>query len=97
MVLYKVVDLTAALAEERRRICRPRTYNKRQRKALLTLLDLFEAGEFGKCEEMMADEEVFPYDTVKGYSESEHIAEFVYRTLHEMRVCTYIQMKKVRL
>ncbi len=65
MKLFKLIELD--MERERSRIKTPRLYNKRQRKYLLLLCDLFEAGEWQKCLDLVNDRTAFPRD------EREHI------------------------
>jgi len=75
MILFKRIEVD--LDAERKRIdCVYRgkpVYNKRQRKVLHTLVNLFEQGKFQKCLNHINDKKAFPRNPTKEYSEREHI------------------------
>ena len=48
-------------------------YNKRQRKVLLKLVDLFDAGDWQACLDWVNDKKNFPYNEKEEYDEKEHI------------------------
>ena len=69
LIVFKSIEVD--IEGERQRI--KRVYNKWQQKALLTLCDLFEAGEWRACLKHVNDKKAFPYNTQGHYDEKEHI------------------------
>jgi hypothetical protein len=87
MKLFKLIELDTK--PERKRINKPGVYNKRQRKSLNALLDLFEAEKFQECLDFINDEKNFPYNTKRGYSEKEHIGLDIADVLIDMSKYNY--------
>jgi hypothetical protein len=86
MVLFKRIDVD--LNAERKRIDKAK-YNKRQRKALIKLVDLFEVGKFQECLDHVNDDKAFPRHPTKGYSEREHIGMEISDILHDVAHYNY--------
>ena len=86
MILFK--KLSFCEKAERKRINTPGVYNKRQKKALLTLLDLFVAGKFQECASFM-NKKNFPYTVREEYPELEHVCPEMYRMLQDMTHYNY--------
>lgn len=82
MKIFKAIEID--LDAERERIKRPRLYNKRQRAALIELYNLFEAGEWQKCLDLVNDVTMFPYNDREEYYETEHICSAVSNTLMDL-------------
>lgn len=82
MNIYKLIEID--MVAERARINHKGTYNKRQRKALLTLCDLFEAGEWQKCLDFVNDKKNFPRNERYEYPEQEHISPEMSRVLEAL-------------
>lgn len=68
MKVFKLIEID--LEKERARI-RSAKYNKRQRRALHTLCNLFEKGEWQKCLDHI--HKAFPENKAGEYPETEHI------------------------
>lgn len=81
MVLFKRVEID--LDAERKRINKA-SYNERQRKALLKLVDLFEQGKFQECLTHINNAKAFPYNSRGEYCEREHIGIEIGDVLREM-------------
>lgn len=92
MVLFKRVDID--LEKERARIAKA-GFNKRQRKALTTLVDLFEQGKFQECLDHIRDDKNFPRHPVKEYSEREHIGIEIGDALHDMAYSNYYTREEI--
>lgn len=87
MVLFKRIEID--IEGERKRVNRPRVYNARQRKALNTLIDLFEKGEFQKCLNHVNSKKAFPYNKTQEYDEKEHIGTEISHILHGVAYDNY--------
>jgi undecaprenyl pyrophosphate synthase len=81
VILYKRIEID--LEKERARIAKCK-FSKRQRKALTTLVDLFEQGKFQDCLNHINDDKNFPEHPTKEYSEREHISIEIGDALHNM-------------
>lgn len=68
MIIFKRIEVD--LDRERERIESVK-YNKRQKTALLKLVDLFEQGKWQECLDHI--HKAFPYNNREGYSEKEHV------------------------
>lgn len=93
MTLFKPIEFD--MIAERKRITRPKVYNKRQRQALIKLCDLFEAGEWQACFDYIHDEKAFPYDEKEGYSEKEHISVEMSDILADMPFANYYTREQI--
>lgn len=71
MKIFKLIEID--IEKERGRIDKKGTYNKRQRKVLHGLLDLFVIGEWQKCLDFVNNKKNFPYNKDREYPETEHI------------------------
>lgn len=71
MKLFKLIEID--MVAERNRINYKGRYNAHQRKALLDLCELFEAGEWQKCLDHVNNKKAFPYNKKGEYPEQEHI------------------------
>lgn len=82
MNLFKLIeiDLDTIRADARK----PRKYNQRQRRALLKLYDLFEAGKWKECLKHAQSEKAFPRNKRGEYPEQEHIAIAVINVLQSL-------------
>lgn len=78
MKIFKAIEFN--IAKEREHI--NSHYNKRERKALLKLCDLFEAGEWQKCLDHVNNPKAFPYNKRGEYPEVEHICIPIADILH---------------
>lgn len=87
MTIFKRIEID--LEAERKRINRAGTYNNRQKKVLLKLVDLFEKGEWQKCLYFVNDKRNFPDNEERGYSEKEHIGLDVADILHDVAYNNY--------
>ena len=83
MKLFKLIEID--MEKERAKINAPGTYNKRQRRALLKLCDLFEAGEWQACLDHVNDQTAFPYNRQEGYYETEHVGVRIDGVLHALQ------------
>lgn len=70
MILFKVIEIDMDAARARLDKCK---FNKRQRRALEKLYDLFEAGKWQECLNHANDKKAFPYNERGEYPEVEHI------------------------
>jgi hypothetical protein len=86
MVLFKRVEID--LDKERERI-KKASYNQRQRKALIKLVDLFEQGKFQECLNHVNDYKAFPRNRAGEYDEKEHIGIEIGDLLHSMAYHNY--------
>ena len=86
MTIFKRIDIN--LNKERKRI-NTVDYNKKQKLALLTLVDLFESGDWQACLDFVNNEENFPYNKLGEYPEQEHINVEISRVLHEVAFDNY--------
>lgn len=86
MVLFKRIEIDTNI--ERERINKLGVYNKRQRNALIKLMDLFEAGEWQACLDHINNKKQFPYNRC-GYSEIEHIGVDISDIIHNMAYSNY--------
>jgi hypothetical protein len=82
MTLFQRIDID--LDAERDRITKYGTFNKRQQRALLKLCELFEAGDFQGCLNLINDGVTFPYNSRGEYPESEHIGIEIGNVLHDV-------------
>ena len=82
LTLFKRIDID--IEAERTRINSKGRYNKRQKLALNTLIDLFEKGEFQACLDFINDKKNFPYNTHRHYEEMEHIGTEISGILHDV-------------
>jgi hypothetical protein len=80
-ILFKRIEVD--LATERKRI-HAAHYNKRQRAALLKLIDLFEQGKFQECLNHVRNPKAFPYSKSGEYPEQEHIGIEISHVLVDM-------------
>lgn len=69
MVIFKRIDID--MEKERARV--ERVFEGRQKDALIQLYNLFEAGKWQECLDLVNDEKVFGYDEKGEYPEVEHI------------------------
>lgn len=86
MVLFKRIDFN--LDAELKRIAKAK-YTKRQRNALLKLVDLFEKGQWQECLNHVNDVKAFPYNKKDGYDEKEHIGIEMSDILHGLAYDNY--------
>jgi hypothetical protein len=70
MTLFKRIEID--LEAERARITRT-GYTRKQRAALIKLVDLFEEGKFQECLDHINDKKAFPYNKKYEYPEVEHV------------------------
>ena len=88
MIILKRIEVD--INKERERITRLESedgkpiYNKRQQKALLTLCDLFEKGDWQGCLDHVNNKRAFPYNTRGEYPETEHIGREVAAVLCDL-------------
>ncbi len=92
MKLFKLIEID--LVKERKRINRP-IFNERQRKVLLTLIGLFEAGEFQKCLDLVNDKKAFSYNEKEEYDEKEHIGIEIGHILRGISYESYYTQKEI--
>ena len=85
MILFKRIEVDLEKERERINKC---PYSKRQRTALLKLVDLFELGEWQNCLDLVNDNNVFK-ETRRGYSEKEHIGIEISDILDELGHSNY--------
>lgn len=71
MRLFKVIDID--IEAEKKRIADCKGYTVRQRKALMLLMGLFEAGKWQECLDHINNPSAFPYNEKFEYPETEHI------------------------
>ena len=71
MRIFKLIEID--LEDERKRIANI-GLNKRQKAALLKLVDLFERGEWQACLDHVNNKKAFPYNLREEYDEKEHIS-----------------------
>ncbi len=83
MKLFKLIEID--LEKERARINTPRRFNARQRRALLKLCDLFEAGKWKECLKHVTSKKAFPYNSKQEYEETEHIGMEIGDVLQSLR------------
>lgn len=82
MKIFKLIEIS--LIQERKRIDRPGVYNKRQRKSLHKLCDLFESGKWQECLDLVNNKKYFPYNERYEYPETEHISIEIGAVLREL-------------
>jgi hypothetical protein len=88
MRLFKLIEIDTET--ERKRIAKVK-YNKRQKKALLKLLDLFEEAKFQEC--LNHVHKAFPYNERGDYSEKDHIGMDIGEVLNDMGHNNYYTKK----
>ena len=93
LILFKRVEID--LEAERKRINSKERYNKRQRLALNTLVDLIETGDFQACLDFVNDKVNFPYNNQRGYNESEHIGIELSDILHDVAYNNYYTQEEL--
>lgn len=86
MTIFKRVDID--LATERARIAKVKL-NRRQRAALVKLVDLFEAGRWQECLTHVNDESAFRYNREGEYPEQEHIGIEIGDVLRDLAYANY--------
>lgn len=92
MTLFQRHDID--LKAERARVAAT-SYSKRQRKALFTLYDLFERGEWQACLDHIRSA-AFPYNSKGGYPEVEHIGTEVSDILHKLGYANFYTADQIK-
>lgn len=97
LVIFKRIECD--IESERKRITRndgsSACYNKRQQKALLKLLNLFQQGKWQQCVDLIHNKKYFPYNKRREYSETEHIDEHMMKLLRDMAHYNYYTQEEL--
>lgn len=93
MNIFKLIEID--LISERKRINKKGLFTKKQREALLDLCELFEAGEWQKCLDMVNNEKAFPYNKKGEYPEAEHIGRDMVNVISNLGVYNFYTQEQL--